>query len=425
MSEGNFAAAEKLFRAHLTKYIGWVHDHTLPARGAPFYAQLVKIDVDALFALADSITQCLARQGKNDQLVPFVDALERNAGLDEFKPFAIYLRALCHYIYRDDRPSAVTELKRLGDPRRITHSETLELYIDVFGDSLRELEKLPILEQILERPRSKSVALQYGMMRAVLYTFLGDNELAVKALEPVAASAREVDPTGRSGSIEEWDQIRQAARVLDTSFRMTGNRGDYEKAVALYSKMRQAPLRPFGVAELLRELGALQTSAEGYNDAVTTLKEALALDSSDEIRIRLVFALLGYGSAEEAAAVLDSIDLATMRELLQLEYWHATAAVAIARRNEVGLGNALGKLRRLELPGLYWPKVRDHFVEELSKSSPPPGDVRSRLARALRLTSVYLDVKPGLFGVALNLNAILDGLAERLEKAASKQRSSP
>src|SRR5262245_5175427 len=205
---------------------------------------------------------------------------------------------------------------------------------------------------------------------------------------------------------------------------MTRNRGAYQTAVALYLNMRQAPLRPFGVAELLREVGALQTSAEDYTGAVTKLREALALDASDEIRIRLVFALLGLGSSEEAVSVLASINLATMRELLELEYWHAAAAVAIARRDAAVLSTALGTLRRLQLPGRYWPKGRDHFVEELSKSSPPRGDVRSRLARALRLTSVYLDVKPGLFGVALNLNAVLDGLAEGLEKAASKQRSS-
>jgi hypothetical protein len=131
----------------------------------------------------------------------------------------------------------------------------------------------------------------------------------------------------------------------------------------------------------------------------------------------------GCGNSDEAASVLASINLATMRELLKLEYWHAAAAVAIARRDETALAKALEKLRGLDLPGLYWPKVRDHFVKELSKSSAPPGDTRSRLARALRLTSSYLDVKPGLFGVALNLNTVLEDIAERLEKAASTKRS--
>ena len=252
---------------------------------------------------------------------------------------------------------------------------------------------------------------------------LGDNELAAKALESVAASAREVTPAAVStGNIEAWDQVRQSARVLDHSFRTTGNRGDYEKALALYTQMRRAPLRPSGVAELLRELGALQASAEDYKLAVATLREGLEIVPSDEIRIRLVFALLGLADSDEAASVLASINTTTMRELLQLEYWHAAAAVAIAKRDEVAVNNALGMLRSLDLPGLYWPKVREYIVNELSTHPAPLVVGTSRLARALRLTSAYLDVKPGLFGVSVNLNTVLDGLAKRLEKAASKDK---
>lgn len=86
--------------------------------------------------------------------------------------------------------------------------------------------------------------------------------------------------------------------------------------------------------------------------------------------------------------------------------------LAVATSNNDLLNKSIAALKGLNLPGVYWPKMRDLVVAELLEKEIP---AKSRLARLLRLTSMYLDLKPGLFGVSININAVLDKMADKLE----------
>lgn len=79
------------------------------------------------------------------------------------------------------------------------------------------------------------------------------------------------------------------------------------------------------------------------------------------------------------------------------------------------------ELTNLTLPGVYWPKVRDHVVNELTSAIASPGKTGSRLARALRAFSTYVELKPGLFGLSIKLNPML---ALKLGKLQNGQAAS-
>ena len=64
----NLVDAEKFFRAHLTQYIIWYHEHTVPFRkAAPEAAKdLFHTDIEAINEIADSIVRILYNQNKID-----------------------------------------------------------------------------------------------------------------------------------------------------------------------------------------------------------------------------------------------------------------------------------------------------------------------------------------------------------------------
>ena len=126
------------------RYSGWVHEHTLPARGTPVYTSLEAIDAAAIRDIADAIAACMAKQGKLAQLIPFLDALETAVPLESFASHAVYLRALSYHVYLDDANRSRQELHTLPHVARSTDSEVVELYLDVFRDSLSELNSYPL-----------------------------------------------------------------------------------------------------------------------------------------------------------------------------------------------------------------------------------------------------------------------------------------
>jgi tetratricopeptide (TPR) repeat protein len=405
-ADGKLAQAEALFRGLLVQYLGWVHEHTLPARGTSVYTSLEAIDAAAIRDIADSIAACMAKQGKLPQLIPFLDALETAVPLESFASHAVYLRSLSYHVYLDDANRSRQEFHKLPHVAHSTDSEVLELYLDVFRDSLSELEQLPLVDRILLKPRTRAVELQYTMLRSFLYVALGDAAAALRALEPVVEKL-----TGDRPQPPRWDEVHMAARLYDHRYQVGGNRADYEEAVSYYKQVPMEILTPHGQAGLLRELGALQSKAEEHGEAVSCLRKALATDPSDEISVSLVFALIASKRTDDAVAVFATIDRDRIPAVLQLEYWHAAGTLAVATGNGPQLDAAVAALRAIAFSGVYWARVRDHVIEELSKD-----DGRSsRIARLLRLANRYFELKPNIFGLGVDLNSVLERVADALD----------
>ena len=350
---------------------------------------------------------CMAIQGRATQVVTFLDALATAVPLDEFEQHLVYLRALSYHVYLDDAERARQELRKLRQVAESDDSEVLELYVDVFRDSLSEVETLPIIDRILRKPRTRSAQLQYTTLRSLLYASLGDLQAALRALQPIVDDLKRnrLAPPG-------WDEIHMAARLFDHRHHLTNDRSDYDEAVTYYRQVPLEHLKPYGQARLLRELGALYSRAGEHQDAVRTLRAALDVDSTDEIQVSLIFALLAAGLLEEAAVVVRAIDRANIPAALHLEYWHAAGALAVATADDLLLDDALTALRSLAFPGVYWAKVRDHIVEELTKE----GTRTNRMAHLLRLANMYFELKPNIFGIGVNLNRVLERLATAFEK---------
>lgn len=93
---GDFAIAERAWRAEITRYIGWVFQHTLPLlrhpAGPP--AELVRVDVGALEGLAERIAWALDKQGKQEAIVYTFDHLATTIALPGLRERMAYLKCL-------------------------------------------------------------------------------------------------------------------------------------------------------------------------------------------------------------------------------------------------------------------------------------------------------------------------------------------
>ena len=140
-----------------------------------------------------------------------------------------YTSAPSYHVYLDDAKRSRQELHTLPHVARSTDSEVVELYLDVFRDSLSELEQLPLVHRILLKPRTRAVELQYTTLRSFLYVALGDAAAALRALEPVVEKL-----TGDRPQPPRWDEVHMAARLCDRRYQVGGDRADYEEAVFIF-----------------------------------------------------------------------------------------------------------------------------------------------------------------------------------------------
>ena len=183
----------------------------------------------------------------------------------------------------------------------------------MFRDSLSEVEKLPIIDRILRKPRTRSVQLQYTTLRSLLYASLGDLQAALRALQPIVDDLKRnrLAPPG-------WDEIYMAARLFDHRHHLTNDRSDYDEAVTYYRQVPLEHLKPYGQARLLRELGALYSRAGEHQDAVRTLRAALDVDSADEIQVSLILRCSQRACSKKP---LSSSGLSTGQTYLQRSTW--------------------------------------------------------------------------------------------------------
>lgn len=93
---GDFLNAEKYFRHHLTQYIIWHHEHTIPfILHDPLNAsELFNLDIDAVIEIITFIANCLYHQNKNEEIDTFlsqtydiIDNKRFNSNIDSLRNY--------------------------------------------------------------------------------------------------------------------------------------------------------------------------------------------------------------------------------------------------------------------------------------------------------------------------------------------------
>ena len=94
--KGEYTTAEVAFRAFLTQYIIWYHEHTIPVhKQMPAKAEkILIIDIQAVIELIECIEFCLYKQEKKDDIFPFLTQTEDIIDDSRFK-IVVKLKKSC------------------------------------------------------------------------------------------------------------------------------------------------------------------------------------------------------------------------------------------------------------------------------------------------------------------------------------------
>ena len=209
LNEQKYKEALYACRADITQYTIWHKSHTEPAirAGMPRVGSLLEIDIRALASIVDDLLWCYI---KNDMMSEFPAVLERlRTNIDDprWQRKIVYFHAM-HALWPDwDENAGRKELRKLGSVADDEDVEILQLYLDLFGDSLTFSEKQDLIDRILKFSEKPSDQLHYKGSKAVLYLTIGDQSKAEALLsEAIAETPREQE----QDKISEYHRYRLA-----------------------------------------------------------------------------------------------------------------------------------------------------------------------------------------------------------------------
>jgi hypothetical protein len=426
LQKGDFAQAETFYRAHFVEYVVWVRQHTVPVLTVEqqFAKALVITDLDALEVICDRVCMCLARQQMPGAIQAFLQNAEKVVPLPQFRERAVYLRALWKYLAEDDASAARHELAQI-DVARCQHRETLELYIDVFRRILSPREKLELAGRVVElakanrtlkaERRDKTIVLQYTCVQASSLVLLGEKVRATALLKAVTEG---IAPFKQPRSPEEVDESVHLAHALALRAGLEQNSETGGVAERIIRSIPREQFTSTGKAMLEMDLGRLLMQRGAFGDAAAAFALADALSPDIVSKIKLGHAAALAGKLENANVALSAIDVATLPGGLQLEYMEALADFVMAANDRVRARNVVADLKRLKEDEPYFAEHRNQviitlqdFISSSSVTAPPPP---RGIAGVLSWINQYSELKPNVFGLGINLNAVLDRIIRRL-----------
>lgn len=426
LSNGDVQAAEKVFRANFVQYLRWVFEHTVPIlnKDASFVKQLVRIDIDALQSLADSVAQCMFKLGRATQIIPFLDHVRSVVPLQEFAARATYLKAAWLYLGLNDRQSARAELTTLGDILQTDHRQTMELYLDVFGDVLSPRQKIALSDAILAQAKDEShIRVQYSTVKAVALVMIGEPTEAIRLLETVTTDSL------IQQALEDREDSHLAfvvAHALSFRAKTSATSTQYEQAERLLRSIDNDRLTRAGQAMLLLELGRIQFDRKEYHQAAESCSRSRDLDPSVTTDIHLAHAYALAGSSNAARHIIGGLEQHRVDPILELERLAAIVAVAIADGDVPLASEVVRRLRAIAEESPFWAGQRDHLIIEVMDFIARPKAIpvverQNRVVATIASINQVLELKPNVFGIGINFNRMIEKMIEKLTRGTDKE----
>jgi hypothetical protein len=156
----------------------------------PRKGTLFETDLRAFAELVDTLRYCYLKVGKLDEFPSVLERLRDNIKDTAWHRKITYLHALTALGEEWDKGAGKRELKKLGKVTHDDDEETLQLYLDLYGDNLSFSEKQEIIDWILAASSKLSDRLHYVGSRAMLYLSIGDRKRAEDELSQIVEEVR-------------------------------------------------------------------------------------------------------------------------------------------------------------------------------------------------------------------------------------------
>jgi tetratricopeptide (TPR) repeat protein len=383
---------------------------------------LLEIDLKALAELVELLLHCYIKAGKSTEFPAVLERLRSNINDPRWQRKVTYFHAL-HALLPDwDEREGRRELRKLGSVKEVTDVETLQLYLDLFGNELTFSETIELIDRILVFAENDTDRLHYSGTKAIQYLAIGDQIKAAQELD-AALSTYKRSEKGRDTSTYALYRVAMSLELLGSI------RRDMElldEAIQVYEQLLQREdWTPTGQANILRGLGDTYRYKGAWPKARDAYTRALASQPLGILKVFLAECLLHLEGWERAVSEISSIEVASLSAPEYTDYVFALAAISVESDDVKRLKEAEGLLRGLELSSPYFKERRDTLLLSLldaqrsGRSSSITQAARRAMAGIGATALRYVKLEPNFMGVGINLGKMLDDLARAADKHSS------
>ncbi len=138
-----------------TQYAIWHKSHTAPAikMGMPRRGSLLDIDLRALSDLVDTLLRCHVQAGRLSDCVAALERFRANIDDPRWQRKIVYFHAMAALGPHWDEPAGRAQLRKLGAIEEDDDEETIQVYLDLFGDELSFSQKNDLIDRILAQTK--------------------------------------------------------------------------------------------------------------------------------------------------------------------------------------------------------------------------------------------------------------------------------
>jgi len=410
--QGKYVDSERYFRAHLTQYLIWYNEHTIPLlKHAPVEVEeLFSTDIEAIAELSASIARALYKQDKRtsiDRFLEYISVLIKNEKLN----FYIDTQRALWLAYENKNGAAVKLLDRYAYdtveniPTTSGGISALGTYLELKCFDIPSRISLKLVEKLLVAVDTSELKIDLLSRKARIAFLSNDEELATTTasiLEKDMLAYEKIDKNAVKGLTEV---LPNAYRTLAIVLRKDIYK---QKMVELFKKrIAQNNENVVVIAESYYSMGQAYDMLRHYEQAIECFSKAINLENKPEYHLDLAKSYIGSAEYKKAEKVIHTIDYDKLKGSFRIDYLSYLADIALAKRD----ANLAIKTEKL-LAGLkeqtpYFQVLISNYRGILLDFVSKRYSVDSLSYKIRHFLAKNLILQPNAFGIGINFNEIL------------------
>ena len=410
-------------RADVTQYIIWHRTNTVPLvrAGHPMAPEILKVDILALADAVDELVRVHWLANTTRALMGVLDRLRIAIRSDRWNRKITLFQVMTEDIANSNQAAARRQFTKLMP---VTETEddvqVLQTCISLHGDELSFSGIISICDHIMRLSRSLAVTMQYTAVKAGRYLLINDVQKAGQLLDQVAKKARDAQREEQGLDLyEEW----LFATALSQLGLLKRQPALFDEAIVILKRqLAREGWKPEGAERIHKLIGDCHRYAERWPEAEGAYLAAGALVATPATTIFLAEVVWRQGRIAEAAVILDGLTPEALDRNEYEDLVFAAAAIAVESGDAARMKAAANRLQGFRSTAPYFEQRRLAILirvnQALSSGSSPKitRSLRRLMATTARSVSRYAILEPNLSGVGLNLNRVLEDLADHLER---------
>lgn len=403
-------------RAKITRYSVWHLQQTLPlvVSGKDLGKKWMTMDIEAMSDLVGSLLFAYKATTQMDQFLPALERLRKNIGEERWQRKITYFQAFTLFIEETSTDKAQTEILKLAPFDNEQDPDVLQLYLDIFRHTLSFGERQNTIRQLLSVTKKAGDRLQYECLAAIDHFLINDKSSAKRLLNLALENFR----SSSSFSSSSLYTRQRYASALELDGNLNENENSTNESIEVFRTLAIHPdLNDSAKAEIYKQLGELYRSRGRHESASECFTNSIELQPMAICQIFLASSLVSTEALNDARDVLQLIEPMELNHEEKIDYAYTWFELAYKSSQNFDVGKALYFLREADTAIPYFLQLRNEMIIDLlDLKAGIHRKIDSTIWQKLEGLTKYVNLKPGMFGLSVDLNKIISEQSKKIKK---------